>query len=470
MEKNGKISEAEVNRFIAIISIALFSFIFLGAEYIFDNMMAYVTDPKSVVLAQSYILGISVIGFLIFPVINRFAGNYAKRILLLAGTITGIICIFVILQHDTYANILVCGLILFSFLGIAGSHTHYVVFLVMDNNRHLAKCMGTAYAFGILLQFANNNFVKNDMAQSIVLSVFLMVLLILIMRLEDVAAPSAKESIKENKEKGRTLKNPAVAAASMVISVILMTCVFSTLDNAVTLVHAAGSVDIGRWSRLFLALSGLIAGFLYDIKGRRYMNIMMYCVTLLSTICVVIIQMGGPFMAGLVVFYLSAGFFVVFFTTGFMDLAYYMKLPQLWAGLGRAVNNISAVLIGSLSVSLLSSGNEMAIIVTALVLFALISISAFIYSNQFIYNENSGDKEIRKDSEKFAEFSVAFSLTDREQEVLKVLLMSDDNVQDIAEKLLISRAALYRHITNLNEKTGTKSRIGLMQLYYSWKK
>ena len=65
---------------------------------------------------------------------------------------------------------------------------------------------------------------------------------------------------------------------------------------------------------------------------------------------------------------------------------------------------------------------------------------------------------------------VAFSLTDREQEVLKVLLMSDDNVQDIAEKLLISRAALYRHVTNLNEKTGTKSRIGLIQLYYSWKK
>ncbi|MBO4982038.1 MAG: hypothetical protein J6C84_09115 [Lachnospiraceae bacterium] len=34
---------------------------------------------------------------------------------------------------------------------------------------------------------------------------------------------------------------------------------------------------------------------------------------------------------------------------------------------------------------------------------------------------------------------------------------------------MISRAALYRHITSLNEKTQTKSRIGLMQFYYGWK-
>ena len=69
-----------------------------------------------------------------------------------------------------------------------------------------------------------------------------------------------------------------------------------------------------------------------------------------------------------------------------------------------------------------------------------------------------------------AGFSQAFSLTDREQEVMKVLLLSDENIQEIAEQLAISRAALYRHIGNLNEKTKTKSRIGLIQFYYSWKK
>lgn len=49
-----------------------------------------------------------------------------------------------------------------------------------------------------------------------------------------------------------------------------------------------------------------------------------------------------------------------------------------------------------------------------------------------------------------------------------MLLSSDDSVQEIADALFISRAALYRHIGSLNEKTETKSRIGLIQFYYGW--
>ena len=56
----------------------------------------------------------------------------------------------------------------------------------------------------------------------------------------------------------------------------------------------------------------------------------------------------------------------------------------------------------------------------------------------------------------------------KQKEVLEMLLTSDENVQDIAGKLFISRAALYRHISNLNQKTKTKSRVGLLQFYYEW--
>ena len=57
-------------RVYAVIILALFNFIFLGIEYLFDNMMKYVTDSKGVVIAQSYILGASVLGFIIFPFIK----------------------------------------------------------------------------------------------------------------------------------------------------------------------------------------------------------------------------------------------------------------------------------------------------------------------------------------------------------------------------------------------------------------
>lgn len=456
---------------ISIVLTALFNFLFLGTEYLFDNMMAYVADSEGVVVAQSYILGASVLGFVLFPVANRFFSSGMKHTLLLCGTVLGVVCIFLIQQHLSYATILIPGLIFFGFLGAVGSGVHYWVFCAFGGSRHLAKMMGVSYALGILFQFVNNNCVKSDVVEAVVLSVSLMFFLVFILKLRNGAVYGRQKETGEAAAARGILRNRTVAAGGLVTCVVLMTCVFSTLDNAVTLVHASGSVDIGQWPRLLLALSGLAAGFLYDIKGRRFMNLIMYSVTLLSTICVVVIQSGGSFIAGIVVFYLSAGFFVVFFTVSFLDLAYYMKVPELWAGIGRAVNNICAVMTSALSVTLLSSKDSMAIIITALVLFVLISIAIYVCQSQFGTEETEADEQsVIGDTEKFSAFSERFSLTDREQEVLKVLLESDENVQEIAEQLLISRAALYRHIASLNEKTETKSRIGLLQFYYSWKK
>lgn len=55
-----------------IIALALFYFIFLCSEYMFDNRMAVFTDSNGVVMAQSFILGSSVPGFLSYYFIDRF--------------------------------------------------------------------------------------------------------------------------------------------------------------------------------------------------------------------------------------------------------------------------------------------------------------------------------------------------------------------------------------------------------------
>ena len=65
-----KIDVSHKKAAITVAVLALFNFIFLGVEYLFDNMMTYVTDARGVVLAESYVLGASFFGFLFFPVIN----------------------------------------------------------------------------------------------------------------------------------------------------------------------------------------------------------------------------------------------------------------------------------------------------------------------------------------------------------------------------------------------------------------
>ena len=58
--------------------------------------------------------------------------------------------------------------------------------------------------------------------------------------------------------------------------------------------------------------------------------------------------------------------------------------------------------------------------------------------------------------DKFQAFVKNYALTNREQDVLRLLLSSDESAQVIAEQLYISRAALYRYMASLNEKTETK--------------
>ena len=451
-----------------MLALAFFYFLFLGTEYQFDNMMAFVTGPEQVVTARGYVLGASVLGFLLYPAAASYIKESFQQMVVFAGALAGVISIFVIWQHTSYCAILTAGCLCFILMGMAGSAVHYHL-SGEATPEHLAKTVGFSYMVGILFQFLNNNLIKNDMAESIVLAVSTAVFAVLLLDLGVQNGAVKTEQISGN---DAAAEAPGNAGIWLILTVALLTCIFSTLDAAVTLVHAAGGADVGQWPRLLLAGSGFLAGVLFDSREHKYVNILMYCVTVLSVLCIVVLENGGPFWVGLVIFYLSAGFFVVFFTTSFMRLSARMKCPRLWAGLGRAVNNICTFATGSLSVRLIQSENQMLRDGLLLVFLVLISAAFYIYSNAMRPKEKP-EQEPEKtgeagEEESLQAFADAFSLTEREKEVLEVLLISDENVQDIAETLMISRAALYRHIASLNEKTGTKSRIGLVQFYYRY--
>lgn len=447
-----------------MVALALFNFIFLGTEYLFDNMMSLVTSPECVIAAQGYILGASVIGFVLYPWLSLKIPENMHDIVVFTGALAEIICIFVIWQHAFYALILVAGCLAYVLLGIAGSAVHYRLSLVVQRDC-LAKTASISYALGILFQYLNTHLMQNSIAESIILAVSSAVVALLLLKAEQEQMDS------EDRETLKRIENPNLAGLALIVVVMLMTCIFSTLDAEVTLVHVSGNGDVGNWPRLLLVLSTLFAGVFYDACHQKYMNLIMYGVTILSTLCIVVMENDGSFYTGLVVFYLSAGFFVVYFTSSFMKLSYQMNLPQLWAGLGRAVNNVCAFIMSSLSLKLLQSNNSVFRNGIVLLLFVLISVAFHFYASfSKISKEEDVVEEVSiSEEERLQQFARAFELTQRETEVLHVLLVSDDNVQEIAEQLLISRAALYRHITSINEKTNTKSRIGLVQFYYQFK-
>ncbi len=464
-----------------IISLALFYFVFLCSEYMFDNRMAVFTDSNGVVMAQSFILGSSVPGFLSYYFIDRICDkkSFNKKIIPCISGALSLICMIGIYLTGSYAGELFFGIILFIVLGYFGSLVHTQAALAVkhldDGLNGITQLAGISYGIGILLQLVHNNLIADGVCQVI----FLVAAMIIMTAFcagslceacgytcSDVVS-SVENTDTESAVSGYAPKKLGII---LILIVFVMTFVFATLDNAVTLVHAAGSVDIGQWPRIILAYSGIVAGFLYSTDDNRMMDFIMYIVLLLSTTCLIVISCGGPFMIGLIIFYLSAGFFSVYFASRFMIFACHTDKPALWTGMGRAVNNTAAVVVAGVSLYIMRAPQYVTMIIGVL-LFAVTSVIMFIYYEQQ-RKLNSADAHNtckNPSSDELLELFVQeFNLTPREGEVLAYLLHSDESMQEVAKQLAVSRAALYRHIANMNEKTKTKARMGLVQFYYSW--
>ena len=528
----------------AISMLAVFTFLFLSTEYFYVNQIAQNTSSARTVNVQNYALGISVIGFCLYPLLFRFFRDRLHSAVFFTLTMLAIVC-FVILGSPVPPGLLTAvGMLLFLVLGILGSAVHYHFLCEISDKKYFARMVGISYGFAILLQFLNNSLISSALAEQLLLCAALLFIVFFLFRFQHLEASRSSQmsdtansspqvsdvtnpcphmsdasacAASDSTDSQHKLPAPSASGALpqlvlLIFLVIFMTCIFSTLDNTVTLGHADGTMDIGQWPRILLACSGLAAGFLFDLHNRRFMNLIMYCIMMLSTLSVAILQLGGSFLIGLIVFYLSSGFFVVFFTTSFLALSEDTRCPRLWAGMGRAVNNAGAALVSNLSLSLIASNSSITLIITALVLFATVSILIAAYSmlnapgvqtetggtmthkmqaaceakashntKAALGNDSSAStvSDISSDldypqntpnADPFSTFSTAFSLTDREQSVFDQLVNTEKSIQEIADSLFISRRTCQRYITSIYEKVGAKSRMGLYQSYIEWQR
>lgn len=528
----------------AISMLAVFTFLFLSTEYFYVNRIAQNASSARTVNVQNYALGVSAVGFCLYPLLFRFFRDRLHSAVFFALAMLAIVC-FVILGSPVAPGLLTAaGMLLFLVLGILGNAVHYHFLCEISDKKYFARMVGISYGFAILLQFLNNSLISSALAEQLLLCTALLFIVFFLFRFQHREAiyssqmsdtANSSPQVSDVTNPCPQMSDPAACAASsntgsqhklpapsgsgalpqlvlLIFLVIFMTCIFSTLDNTVTLGHADGTMDIGQWPRVLLACSGLAAGFLFDLHDRRFMNLIMYCIMMLSTLSVAILQLGGSFLIGLIVFYLSSGFFVVFFTTSFLALSEDTRCPRLWAGMGRAVNNAGAALVSNLSLSLIASDSSITLIITALVLFATVSILIAAYSmlkEPGIQTETGGtvthkiqtaceagashdtkaalgndssastapdisfDPDYPQDTpnaDPFSTFSTAFSLTDREQSVFDQLVNTEKSIQEIADSLFISRRTCQRYITSIYEKVGAKSRMGLYQSYIEWQR
>lgn len=285
------------------------------------------------------------------------------------------------------------------------------------------------------------------------------------------------------------------AVVRLTVATAYLSSVFAALNAGFTTLHAVGAVDLGDWPRLLLVVSSLAAGVLFDLHGRSYMNIGMTCAAMLSTLSFFVLIIdgnGGNELAATIIFYLGSGFFVVFFTTKFAAISLYARWSYFWPCMGRVVYNVCSMLVTAPAVAIILSQNVLAAVGVALVMFVGIAITLLGQLGQraddvvmqdslpLATDDLGGDlaptcsdpepveaAELTSD-ERLDAFVATFGLTERERDILEVLVVSDQSVQDIATTLFLSRSTLYRHISSINKKAGTASRVALINFFWSW--
>ena len=83
----------------AIALMSIFTFIFPGIEYLFVDMISLLVSENRVVLSQNYVLGMSYLGFILYPLYNRYSKGLSRKIcIVISTTIIGLITIFIYIQ------------------------------------------------------------------------------------------------------------------------------------------------------------------------------------------------------------------------------------------------------------------------------------------------------------------------------------------------------------------------------------
>ena len=464
------LSKPKIN---ALLALALFTFVFLSAEFRFDINVGLLAGAERVVIAQGLILGASVIGFIGYAPLLAFTQRKGQP--QAAGNATVPIAILGLTQIQSPAGPLaleVLGCVAFFGLGLLGAAAHNAFSLTFQDDPKLATGAGAAYAAGILMQFAVNLLDCGGIIELIVLGAATIVICALSAAPQEAAEGSSPD-VNPFIEPSHTLAKQACWSIALVM---ILACLFSTLDNVVTFSNAHGTIAVQTWPRLFLAASGLVAGLIFDLAERRYMGLVMLGVTVLSAISILAVEAGADPNLGLIVFYLSSGFFVTFFTATFTQLAPHMHSAALWAGMGRAANNACAFTTSGVSLALVTSGNVALIMIGALVLLVAASV-AFVAAGLFRLPQTTQEREHQRLAEEALAapsieeqrraFIESHGLTPREVDVLIAVTQDERPLKQIAEELGISMRMVQRHLSSIYQKTDTQTRAGLSKAFPS---
>ena len=370
-------------------ALALFFFVFLESTLFFQANLAQ-PGGHGPFLSQFPIQGASTLGLLAFPLKNRLVGEKSRPVFMGAVTVLGVASLVGVVFASSPLVIACTGAVGFFLIGLAGATVYWATCVRSRSIARFATLIGGSHALGVLAQIPLLEFTSNHLVEAVVLSASIIALGVINARIWPPRSALAEFSAQREQRKGKRLESSKFAGwrldhmtpRTAVIVIFALVLLFSVLFNTLYTFIDIGSPWTSQYTnitpRVLMAVGGFAGGVLFDLHRARYLGIAMFWMMLLSVGAMLGVEAGGPYVVGEVVYFLGSGVFMTFYTTVFIWIAPFLRAPDLWCSMGRALNNVTAIALGVPTLLVINLTSPIAVVVLLIPL--IIGINALLFA------------------------------------------------------------------------------------------
>ena len=370
-------------------ALALFFFVFLESTLFFQANLAQ-PGGHGPFLSQFPIQGASTLGLLAFPLKNRLVGEKGRPVFMGAVTVLGVASLVGVVFASSPLVIACTGAVGFFLIGLAGATVYWATCVRSRSIARFATLIGGSHALGVLAQIPLLEFTSNHLVEAVVLSASIIALGVINARIWPPRSALAEFSAQREQRKGKRLESSKFAGwrldhmtpRTALIVIFALVLLFSVLFNTLYTFIDIGSPWTSQYTnitpRVLMAVGGFAGGVLFDLHRARYLGIAMFWMMLLSVGAMLGVEAGGPYVVGEVVYFLGSGVFMTFYTAVFVRIAQFLRAPDLWCSMGRALNNVTAIAIGAPALLVINLTSPIAVVVLLIPL--IIGINALLFA------------------------------------------------------------------------------------------
>lgn len=255
-------------------------FAFMLTEAFINERCAMILGSSAVNPVYTFGLVCTGLGFLSFSLLRRLCKRKKSR--KTVQLVTGVLDLgaaMILLFADQPALFLTSSAAALLLTGHISGCVYYNTAMYFAASRYTGRLIGTGMGVAILLQFVVQNLIPQSVTFiiSIILSVAFVMYFVITVPKDWILENPLPYSSDAKKDFKKTLL--------LIVAVVLMSLVAGMIDSVLTAFNAEKSYDVYGGVRLFYALGLILAGFLADIRERKYLPLSTVCTILLSSVC-----------------------------------------------------------------------------------------------------------------------------------------------------------------------------------------